>query len=60
MSNAQVAEMNKVCTFPQCECKVPDYAFSMHNRTVYCLKYKEDFFKRHNVQLQETKNEGRS
>lgn len=26
------------CTFPKCECTVPDYAFSMHNRVNYCDK----------------------
>lgn len=29
------------CTWPKCDCKVPDYAFSMHNRVHYCKKLTE-------------------
>lgn len=24
------------CSWPECNCKVPDYAFSEHNRRKYC------------------------
>lgn len=29
------------CEWPKCECRVPDYALSMHNRVHYCLKLTE-------------------
>lgn len=26
------------CTYPNCDCTVPDFAMSMHNRVSYCRK----------------------
>lgn len=39
--NQNVMDMAEVCTFPACQCKVPDYAFSAHNRVKYCEKLAE-------------------
>ena len=43
MTNDRVARMNHEagCTFPKCQCDVPSYAFSMHNRVDFCLALKE-------------------
>lgn len=33
------AAMNTAgCTWPKCECEVPSYALSMHNRVDFCEK----------------------
>jgi hypothetical protein len=39
--NKDVEEMMEVCKWPECDCSVPDYAFSAHNRVEYCEKLKE-------------------
>lgn len=39
--NKDVEEMMTVCKWPECECKVPDFAWSAHNRVNYCEKLKE-------------------
>ena len=43
MTNARVARMNNEarCTWPECKCQVPSYAWSMHNRVDFCLALKE-------------------
>lgn len=43
MSMADEARMHNEagCEWPKCKCRVPDYAFSMHNRVNFCLKLKE-------------------
>jgi hypothetical protein len=42
--NKDVEEMMTVCKWPQCDCIVPDYAYSAHNRVEWCreLKKKRD------------------
>lgn len=33
---------DKGCTFPECDCKVPDYAFSEHIRKKFCKVVKNE------------------
>ena len=36
----QTGMFYNICTWPECKCNIPDYAFSAHNRVHSCEKVK--------------------
>lgn len=50
--NKDVMRMNNEagCTWPNCKCPVPTYAWSMHNRVNFCLKLR-DYDKQFEIEM---------
>lgn len=43
MNGSQVCSLQDYgCTFPECKCEVPDWAFSEDNRKKFCKEYNRE------------------